>query len=77
VSAPEGGPGLAERPAPRPWGSLGLNLGLVLLGGAWLAILVTKGEMRFERWLASIALVLVGATGLVGPRRGGKRKSSP
>lgn len=77
MSSPPGGQGLERRPSPRPWGGLGLNLGFILLGGAWLAILVSKGEPRVERWVASIALILVGLTGLLGPKRAARKGAAP
>ena len=46
--------------------SLGLNLGLLGLAGAWLAVIARNGETRVERWLAAAALALVGLTGLSG-----------
>lgn len=45
--------------------SAALNLLLMLIAFAWLAILVKNGSPKIERWVAAIALALVGVTGLV------------
>lgn len=57
-----------ESPDPTPpvrrfW-SFGLNLGLSGLGGAWMALLSSNRDARFERWMAASVLLLVGFTGL-------------
>lgn len=51
-----------------------LNVGLIAIGGMWLAILLRKQETKVERWIAAILLCIVGITGLF---RIGTGKSVP
>lgn len=52
-----------------------LNIGLIAIAAAWLAILAHNGESRIERWLAAAVLAIVGVTGVL--RIGAKRPGVP
>ena len=47
-------------------GSFAVSLGLIAMGGLWLAVLIAKGDQHFVRWLGSVVLIIVGVTGVFG-----------
>lgn len=41
-----------------------LNIALMAIAAAWVAVLVKQGETKVERWIAAVVLAVVGLTGL-------------
>lgn len=58
----------------RKFGSPLLNIGLLAIGAAWLAVLAAEGQGKVERWLAAGLLCVVGITGFF---RIGTKKAAP